>query len=507
MNSHVVIVLAHEEPFHIGSAIVRPATREIEYDGRTAILEPRVMQVLVALWRAAGQVVSKDDLIERCWNGRIVGDDAINRVMSRLRHNAQDDAGGAFRIETVTRVGYRLRCAECDDTEPALPQELDRRAVMAGGGALVLLAGVAAAWRYNYRSAPDLPPDVAALLAETKTALDQGMPDDYANAVSKARQAVARKPDSAATWGTLALAYSAVGSSSPDNEYDANMARAKSAAARALAIDPKQGDALAAQVHTLGLSDFAAIDRALQAAYAKAPDNAAINGTLGIFYSLVGRISDSVAPTRRAMEIADPAPRRSVSLVMSLWELGRLEEAEAELERAFGLWPRFYAIWFTRLYYLALHGRATEALGMMDSTASRPLGIPDWNFALTRLQLVAFQTRARADIDRAMTALMKASEKGTGFVENAAVFAAHFGMTERALSLVERFFDKPPADGLRFSKEQGLYSPRKKKHCFILWHPELGPVRAHPRFSSITSRLGLEDYWRTMKVVPDYRRG
>ena len=52
------IILAHEEPFRIGEAEFRPATREVTFAGETSIVEPRVMQTLVALLRAAGGVVS-----------------------------------------------------------------------------------------------------------------------------------------------------------------------------------------------------------------------------------------------------------------------------------------------------------------------------------------------------------------------------------------------------------------------------------------------------------------
>ena len=58
------------------------------------MIEPRVMQLLVALRRANGAVVSKDDLGQLFWEGRIVGEDAINRVVSRLRAVAEKQAGG-----------------------------------------------------------------------------------------------------------------------------------------------------------------------------------------------------------------------------------------------------------------------------------------------------------------------------------------------------------------------------------------------------------------------------
>ncbi len=79
-------------------------------------LEPRVIQVLVALARADGGVVSQSELIDACWSGRIVGEDAIYRCIVRLRALAAA-LEGAFCIETIARVGYRLMhardCEKC----------------------------------------------------------------------------------------------------------------------------------------------------------------------------------------------------------------------------------------------------------------------------------------------------------------------------------------------------------------------------------------------------------
>jgi len=108
------------DTFALGDLTVRPALRQVVCaDNSEHILEPRVMQVLVALARAQGGIVSRDKLIEQCWEGRIVGEDAINRVIGRLRQFAQSDAANAFRIETVPRVGYRLLLR--DQPEPQIP--------------------------------------------------------------------------------------------------------------------------------------------------------------------------------------------------------------------------------------------------------------------------------------------------------------------------------------------------------------------------------------------------
>ncbi|HEX3653363.1 MAG TPA: winged helix-turn-helix domain-containing protein [Rhizomicrobium sp.] len=101
--------LAGEEDFQFGDILVRPSLREVEANGAKESLEPRVMQVLVALARANGAVVSRDDLIRQCWGGRVVGEDAINRCVSKIRQLAELGGGDAFEIDTIPRVGYRLR--------------------------------------------------------------------------------------------------------------------------------------------------------------------------------------------------------------------------------------------------------------------------------------------------------------------------------------------------------------------------------------------------------------
>jgi TolB-like protein len=65
------------------------------------------MQVLVYMTRRRGETVTRDDLIAACWRGVVVGEDAIQRCIGRLRKAAA--AVGGFEIQTLNRLGYRLR--------------------------------------------------------------------------------------------------------------------------------------------------------------------------------------------------------------------------------------------------------------------------------------------------------------------------------------------------------------------------------------------------------------
>lgn len=100
------IDLVRYPDFTLGDMQVRPSTLEVVSGERREVLEPRVMQVLVALYLARRNVVSRDDLISQCWEGRIVSDDAVNRTIGKLRRLSE--RGTSFTIETIPRVGYRL---------------------------------------------------------------------------------------------------------------------------------------------------------------------------------------------------------------------------------------------------------------------------------------------------------------------------------------------------------------------------------------------------------------
>ena len=153
------IDLAQCPDFELGPLHISPAHRRVTGDGHSWELEPRVMRVLVVLAAASPKVVSRDRLVETCWDGRIVGDDAVNRCILSLRNLARSLAPEPFSIETVRGVGYCLTTAAVETAREAPPKaaaparglgRLVGQAVAVA--ALVLVAG-AGAWAW-WRSAP-----------------------------------------------------------------------------------------------------------------------------------------------------------------------------------------------------------------------------------------------------------------------------------------------------------------------------------------------------------------
>jgi DNA-binding winged helix-turn-helix (wHTH) protein len=132
------IDLGEEPEFDLGGMRVKPAERAVEHNGKRSELQPRVMRVLVALAKARPAVVSRDRLVESCWEGRIVGDDALNRCILALRHVAQQFSPEPFAIQTVPRIGYRLVEGGAVQGVSAQPRE-KRRWRIFGAVAVVLL--------------------------------------------------------------------------------------------------------------------------------------------------------------------------------------------------------------------------------------------------------------------------------------------------------------------------------------------------------------------------------
>lgn len=102
------IDLALVPDFRIGTLLVCPSACRITANGEDTRVEPRVMEVLVALWSGLGKTVTRDQLIEKCWSGRAVSDDAVTRIIAKVRQIGRASPHPHFVIATVPKVGFRL---------------------------------------------------------------------------------------------------------------------------------------------------------------------------------------------------------------------------------------------------------------------------------------------------------------------------------------------------------------------------------------------------------------
>lgn len=512
----VPVVLAHSPPFRLGETEVRPATREILGPDGAEIIEPRVMQVLVALAGADGEILSRDDLIQSCWEGRIVSENAIERVISRLRRLAETVAAGSFRIETITKVGYGL-VHDSDRPAPPLPPPspgagrvgkgggIDRRALILGGAALAV--GGAGIW-YAIRDArPDVPPQAAILYDRGVAALRRGWAEDTANAISAFREAVTIAPDYADGWGMLALALQLSLEFAPPDTVDAVRERARSASRRALELDPGNANALAAEAVAVPIyGNWAPSEAALRRVLDRYPAQPETRWVLSHVLAEVGRIRDALAMLEPIAEAVSTFPLYQSWLGSLLFSANRLDESDRVLDRALGIWPRNFSIWFRRVALYAYTGRAAQALVMIGDVANRPVGIPERDFAIVEASVRAIESASPADVDAAVRANMAAAPSGTGYCGNAVRVCAYLGRLDEAFAAAEalyfgRGFRVAP---IRFTPQQGGYTRPERRDTEFLFSPPCRRMRADPRFRPLVDEIGLGDYWRRTRTTPDF---
>ncbi len=92
----------------IASWLVQPTLNRLSRDDRVIQLEPKIMDVLVYLAANAGQVVSKNDIMDAVWPDVFITESVITRSIAGLRRAFGDDVRHPRFIETISKRGYRL---------------------------------------------------------------------------------------------------------------------------------------------------------------------------------------------------------------------------------------------------------------------------------------------------------------------------------------------------------------------------------------------------------------
>ncbi len=498
------VVLAHEPSFRLGYLEIDPATRQARRGEASETLEPRVMQVLVALYQA-GRIVTRDELIARCWDGRVVGDDAINRVISRLRHLAEGFAGGSFSIETIARVGYRLKVHAGDAPAVHSPAQSDapasgtRRAWLGGAVALGAagLIGVPLAWRAGSDGGAEPSPQAKALFDQAAIIRQE----DNRQAMAYLREAVRISPDFGQAWGALALSYRIALTGEAPERVAGFEERLQEAVRNAERFDPGNSDAAAALLPSKPpFGRWIDLEPIYRTAIRRHPDHVAGYSLLGTLLMEVGRWSDAVAVLQAAATRDLSFPILRYKLIISLWAAGQISAAEDEIDKAMQLWPQHGAIWQTKIKLLALTGRPRQALALASDPAARPLDEQDAPDLHGRnLFLTALATRSPTDIDRAIEATMRKARVVESDRLNMALQATVLGRLGLALDMLE---------GIYFGSGEWALPPslRIALATHPLFQPHARALWREPRFNRILDDVGLERYWRATGSRPDYRR-
>lgn len=124
-----------ERDFQLGSWTVEPARHALVGEGHEQRLSRKAMEVLLCLVEEPGEVVSKETLFERVWEGRFTSDEVLTTVIYELRQALGDSARQPRYVETIRKRGYRL-VAEVEKVQAPseAPLEVEMSAEVIGWG-------------------------------------------------------------------------------------------------------------------------------------------------------------------------------------------------------------------------------------------------------------------------------------------------------------------------------------------------------------------------------------
>jgi len=94
--------------FVLGEWQVDPQHNVLIKESVTTKIEKRLTRVLLELASSSPQVVTKEQILQKVWQGKVVSDETISVAISRLRKALGCNAKNPIYIETITGVGFRL---------------------------------------------------------------------------------------------------------------------------------------------------------------------------------------------------------------------------------------------------------------------------------------------------------------------------------------------------------------------------------------------------------------
>jgi TolB-like protein len=95
-------------PLRFGNCVLDPDRRELKRASEVVAIGPQVFDLLLYLVENHARVVSKDDLLDAVWGGRIVSESTITSHINAARTAIGDTGKDQRFIRTVARKGFRF---------------------------------------------------------------------------------------------------------------------------------------------------------------------------------------------------------------------------------------------------------------------------------------------------------------------------------------------------------------------------------------------------------------
>lgn len=404
------------EIFEFGDFILAPDERLLLCRGEPVALTPKAFDVLLALVRRSGHLVTKDDLLRLVWPDTFVDEVNLTVNISALRKAIERDRNGTEVIQTVPKRGYRFVAPVRTRTIAAASPGRDIRegSRISTDHPDAYRAYLEGRHHWNLRSQQGLKEAIerfqrAIALDRRFAAAHAGLADCYATLGQLSWLAPSEAFPTARLHAIKALEVDA-SLAEPHASlgfvklyFDWDWSNAEAEFQHAIALDA--GHAATHQWYSIFLlaagrpaDAFREIDAARRADALSVP----INCDLGFHYYYTGQYDEALKQLRFVLELDDQFPPAHLWLGRTYQELGRFDDALAEfarVEQRVGEWPVSMA---ARGFVAGIAGRTEEArsvLAALETLAGRTF-VTSYGVGLVRAGLGEIDA-AFAWLDRA----------------------------------------------------------------------------------------------------------
>lgn len=331
--------------------------------------------------------------------------------------------------------------------------------------------------------------EVLALFLKACAEMGVGETDNFIRMHDLARRIVAAAPDLAASQALFA-ASNAFAIGFPTNtaaEREAFQAAAREAAARALELNPENGEAYYALAIALHLdwapTHWLEFESHLRKSQDLDPEFPYTITQLIWLARGAGRVAEATALAERAVALDPYSPFKASALAWLLAMEGRLIEADKQLARAEIFWPNSEVLKDYRLQIATWHKPPDVAERMLSEPDALREGTTEAEIACTR-------------------AILEVRRRGT-MGASADAFRESDCFTERRNEHLARLLSSVgDADGAYRELERVDFEWFGS--TIFLFFPEMRSVRRDPRFMPLAARIGLVDYWLETDRWPDF---
>ncbi|MGH3262210.1 MAG: hypothetical protein ACRDNS_09465, partial [Trebonia sp.] len=301
------------------------------------------------------------------------------------------------------------------------------------------------------------------------------------------RQVVAKAPDFGPGHVALAKFLACYRFFLPADQGPQLAAEAAREAKKAMAVDPKDPDAICALYLLTPARDFIAKDRIINQDLPFDPSWVYVDIFRSSFLQDMGRLRESLTFAQRAVA-ANPLSLDATSDI-PLAMNGQYRAADQELARLLRLWPSGPLLWNDRIVVYGSESNWPALEATLDDPGVRPKTVSDADVALLKLVYKALRLRSPDDAAEARRRLLEPAADSWLRPDTRITFLAWLGFDDDAFALADRAADQ----GAAF-----LAGPT------FLFAPQTAAMRRDRGFMPLAAKLGLVRYWQAVGKWPDF---